>query len=156
MARTFDRRYYRSPRQLWDDARWLLRNRASAGAVDRAFRERLMLAVTSVNRCRYCAAFHAHAARLTGVSAEEAEILLQGRVADAPAREVPALLYALHWAEQDGRPDASLRRQLGEQYGAESAAAIEFALRAIRLGNLAGNTWDAMLHRLSGGRLGAD
>jgi AhpD family alkylhydroperoxidase len=113
-----------------------------------------MLTVTSVNRCRYCAAFHDGAARLAGASAEEAALLLHGSVGQAPPSEIPALLYALHWAERDGQPPPTLTEELASHYGAGTAAAITFALHAIRVGNLLGNSWDALLYALSGGRFG--
>ena len=68
--------------------------------------------------------------------------------------QLPALLYAQHWAETDARPDAAARRVLLETYGPEQAEAVEVALRTIRIGNLAGNTLDYLLHWVSRGRWG--
>jgi alkylhydroperoxidase family enzyme len=107
-----------------------------------------------VNRCRYCASFHAEVARLSGLTAEEIALLLEGSIEGAPAAELPALLYARHWAEAGGQAPPELRAELEAHYGADNATAIERALRTIWVGNLLGNSWDAMLFRLSGGRLG--
>jgi hypothetical protein len=76
--------------------------------------------------------------------------------AGSPSEEVPALLYAQHWAEADGEPDQVVRQRLVEQYGEEAAAGIELVLRMIRMGNLLGNTWDYVLYRISFGRWGAE
>jgi AhpD family alkylhydroperoxidase len=114
-----------------------------------------MLAVTAVNDCRYCDYYHARAALTAGLSDQEVAALRDGVVDEAPAEQVPALLYAQHWAETNGRPDPAARQRLLDTYGAEKTAAIETILRMIRVGNLLGNTTDYILFRLSGGRLGA-
>ena len=124
------------------------------GLVSARFRERLMLAVTAVNQCRYCAYFHAQESLRAGLSAEEIRRLQAGSFDDAPAEELPALLYAQHWAETNGRPDPGARQHILATYGAERTAAIETVLRLIRTGNLLGNTGDWLLFRLSFGRLG--
>ena len=119
-----------------------------------SFRERLMLAVTTVNQCRYCSYAHAREALAAGISQAEIEALASGMFENSPPEELPALLYAQHWAEMDGVPDASVRQQVVEHYGEEEVALIELALRMIRMGNLSGNTFDYLLHRLSFGRFG--
>jgi AhpD family alkylhydroperoxidase len=152
---TFRRRHYRSPAELWEDLRRLAALRAS-GTVSPALRERLMLVVTSVNRCRYCAAFHTKAAQLSGLTAVEIALLLEGATEGAPAAELPALLYARHWAEAGGQASPELQAALAAHYGADGAAGIERVLRTIWVGNLLGNSWDALLFQLSGGRLGQE
>lgn len=149
----FHRRHYRNPRELWRDLRQLLALPRTA-SVSHAMRERVMLVVTSVNRCRYCASFHREVARLSGLSAEEIALLLDGSTSKAPVEELPALIYAHHWAEAGGTASPSLRAELAQQYGAAQAHAIERVLRTIWIGNLLGNSWDAILFGLSGGRLG--
>jgi len=113
-----------------------------------------MLLVTSVNRCRYCASYHAQAAQLSGLTAEEVALLLDGSTQDVPAAELPALQYALHWAEAAGKPSPDLRQQLAAHYGPDQANAIERMLRMVWIGNLLGNSWDAILFWISRGRLG--
>ncbi len=153
-SRPFRRRHYRSVAQLWHDLRQLAALRAQPhAAVSPVFRERLMLVVTSVNQCRYCAAFPARAAQLSGIRPGEVALLLGGELQHAPEYELPALLYARVWAEADGAPDRNLVAQLIVIYGSDLAAGIELMLRAIRIGNLLGNTGDNLLFRLSGGRL---
>jgi len=71
-----------------------------------------------------------------------------------PADELPALLYARHWAEDNARPDARAEKQLMDVYGVDKAEAIEVILRLIRMGNLTGNTADYVLSRLMFGLLG--
>lgn len=154
-SRRFRRRYYRSAAQLWHDLRQLAALRAQAHApVNPALRERLMLVVTSVNQCRYCAVFHARAAQLSGIMPSEIALLLGGEFQHASEFELPALVYARRWAEAAGTPDRILTAQLVICYGSELAAGIELLLRVIQIGNLLGNTGDYLLFQISGGRLG--
>jgi len=125
-------------------------------SLDPAFRERLMLAVTAVNDCRYCSYSHARQALTLGVTPAEIEALAGGEFNGCPPEELPALLYAQHWAEMDGDPDPAARLRVSIIYGDQKADVIELALRVIRIGNLGGNTLDHILHRLSFGRLGID
>ena len=113
-----------------------------------------MLAVTAVNRCRYCSYYHAKEALSAGLSTQEIQQLDNGDLAVAPDDELPALLYAQHWAEQDAHPDPAIRQKLVTTYGDAKAEAIETILRLIRTGNLGGNTLDYWLYRLSFGRCG--
>ena len=119
-----------------------------------AFRERLMLAVTAVNGCRYCSHVHAREALLAGVSEREVEALLSGVVDDCPSEEEAVVFYAQHWAETDANPDPEARQKLAEAYGDDTAGDIELVLRMIRVGNLTGNTWDYFLYHISFGRWG--
>jgi AhpD family alkylhydroperoxidase len=151
----FRRRHYHSAAQFWYDLRQLAALRAQPhAAVSPALRERLMLVVTSVNQCRYCAAFHTRAAQLSGIMASEIALLLGGEFQHAPEFELSALVYARNWAEAAGAPDCRLAAQLVVRYGSDLAAGIELMLRAIQIGNLLGNTADYLLFRISGGRLG--
>jgi len=156
----FDRRTYHSPRQLLHDIRSVARRRSDVRSLihgetlSAAFRERLMLAVTEVNQCRYCAYYHARQALVEGLSEDELQALTEGQFDNSPIEERPALLYAQHWAEADGSPDEEARARIVELYGSEIADAIDLALRVIRIGNLMGNTWDGLLYRVSLGRWG--
>ena len=125
------------------------------GLISRPFRERLMLAVTAVNGCRYCSYLHAKEALKSGITAEEIRGLLAGDVANCPQDEAVAVAYAQHWAESDTHPDSEAIQRLQQMYGREKADAIHLVLRMIRLGNLLGNSWDYLIYRVSFGRKGA-
>jgi AhpD family alkylhydroperoxidase len=158
---SFRRRVYHGPGELLADLRAILADRdllraAMRGGLDAAFRERLMLVVTGVNGCRYCSYAHARQALVEGISPEEIARLGDGTFHGSPSEELPALLYAQHWAETDGAPDAEARTIVEGTYGKAALAQIEIVLRMIRVGNLLGNTWDYVLHRLTLGRLGGD
>jgi AhpD family alkylhydroperoxidase len=156
-----ERRIYHSLSELLADFRAIMSQRKQIRSLMRgevipqSLRERLMLVVTAVNRCRYCSYAHAREALSTGISQAEIEALASGMFEDSPPEEVPALLYAQHWAEMNGEPEAPVREQLVERYGERVVEMMELALRMIRAGNLSGNTFDYLLHRVSFGRLGA-
>jgi AhpD family alkylhydroperoxidase len=118
------------------------------------FRERLMLAVTSVNKCRYCSYAHTRRALMEGIPHDEIRELDGGTFRRSPADELPALLYAQHWSENSGVPEPEARAKLIETYGLEKTQAIELSLRLIQMGNLMGNTFDLFLNRISFGRWG--
>jgi AhpD family alkylhydroperoxidase len=119
-----------------------------------AFRERLMLAVTGVNQCRYCLYGHTRQALKLGISQEELRELCLGTFDQSPSEELPALLYAQHWAETGGAVDAEARECLQDTYGVQKAQSIEISLRLIQMGNLLGNTFDYVIYRASFGRWG--
>lgn len=153
-ASAFRRRYYHNAAQLWHDLRQIVAQRGQPDApVSTALRERLMLVVTSVNQCHYCARFHAQAAQLNGLPPDEIALLLGGNLHHVPTAELPALIYAQRWAEAGGATGEDYN-QLVAVYGLAQAAAMERVLRIIWVGNLLGNSWDYLLFRLSGGRFG--
>ena len=112
-----------------------------------------MLAVTSVNNCRYCSYFHTKQALKSGLTPDEIDQLLSGDIGNCPENEAVALLYAQHWAESDTHADPKATEKLQETYGVEKAEAIHVMLRMIRLGNLLGNSFDYALNRISFGKL---
>lgn len=155
---TFRRRHYRDPRHFLRDLGRVLRHGGQAlrlaRGLDAGFRERLMLVVSGVNRCRHCAYGHGILARGVGLTANEISALLAQDLRGCREHELPALRHAIHFAESDGLPTAAAREELISCYGADSARLIEVACLLIQIGNRVGNTWDWLLCRVSGGRLG--
>jgi AhpD family alkylhydroperoxidase len=153
--KTFNRRLYRNPGEFLHDVRVLLSSRehirAMMRGLDPAFRERLFLAVTQVNGCRYCSFFHAQQALTHGIPEEEIRAIGDGLLDGCPAQELTALCYAQHWAETNAHPLPEACARLVETYGEGTTAQIDLALRMIRVGNLTGNLLDYILFRLSFG-----
>jgi AhpD family alkylhydroperoxidase len=153
--KTFNRRLYRNPGEFLHDVRVLLSSREQIRAMmrglDPAFRERLLLAVTQVNGCRYCSFFHAQQALTHGIPEEEIRAIGDGLLDGCPAQELTALCYAQHWAETNAHPLPEARARLLDTYGEGTTAQIDLALRMIRVGNLTGNLLDYILFRLSFG-----
>jgi AhpD family alkylhydroperoxidase len=125
------------------------------GLISPAFRERLMLAVTAVNGCRYCSYFHSRQALKSGISTEEIRELLAGDVANCPQDEAVAVAYAQHWAESNAHPEPEAVERLQQTYGPGKAESVHLILRMIRMANLLGNSWDYLIYRISFGRRGA-
>jgi AhpD family alkylhydroperoxidase len=157
----FKRRIYHSLSEVVADLKAIMARRDQmkplmrGELIDAAFRERLMLAVTAVNGCRYCSYLHAKQALVEGMSSEEVKALQDGELANSPTEELAALLYAQHWAETRGKPEPAARRRVTERYGEEMVEAMELALRTIQMANLLGNTMDYTLYRVSFGRWGS-
>ena len=158
-TRKFTKRTY----SLWEllaDISFLTKNIRDVRRIMReklissAFRERLMLSVTSVYGCRYCCWAHTREALRSEIDPKEITGLLTGSVENCPEEEALALLYAQHWADSNARPDPEATRRLEEAYGAETANIINMVLRIVRVGNLWGNSWDCFLYRVSFGRWG--
>jgi AhpD family alkylhydroperoxidase len=160
-VRAFRRRTYSGPADFLRDVRFLIGSRSlvkeamQSGAISFGFRERLMMVVTEVNGCRYCRWYHSAQSIKAGLSEEELRALYEGQIPDgAPAEEIPALVYARHWAQTNAVPDPEAARNLALTYSNDRAAMINVILRMIRAGNLMGNTLDWLLNRISFGRLG--
>lgn len=138
------------------DIAWMLRHlediRAAhrAGRVDKAFAERIMLAVTHVNGCRYCDYFHARQALAVGIDEAELQRMYAGEFGHLPPEQTVAIAFAQHFAEQEGRPVPDARRQMQAYYGPDIARDIIVYIHMITMGNLLGNSADALLFRLRG------
>jgi len=156
----FKKRIYKNLKDVFSDLWFPIRNRSRLREITRkklispAFRERLMLAVTAVNGCRYCSYFHTKQALKSGITAEEIRGLLAGDVANCPQDEAVAVIYAQHWAESDAHPDPEAVKRLQQTYGREKTEAINSILRMIRMANLLGNSWDYLIYRISFGTKG--
>jgi len=156
----FKKRKYKNLKDALSDLWFPIRNGGRLREITRkelispTFQERLMLAVTAVNGCRYCSYFHTKQALKSGIAAEEISGLLAGDVANCPQDEAVAVAYAQHWAESDAHPDPEAVKRLQQTYGQERMEAIHSILRMIRMANLLGNSWDYLIYRISFGRKG--
>lgn len=160
-SKSFTRRYYNRLGVIISDTKVIISKRKQikslmrSGNISNAFRERIMLTVTEVNGCRYCQYAHAKMGLDAGLAKDEIKALASGSFHNCPEDEVPALLYAQHWAENNGQPDMVTRQKVVELYDEVTVEDMELAMRMIRMGNLLGNTWDYVLFRLSFGKLGS-
>lgn len=155
MSSSFNRRIYTfsafqaDVQQIFDHIDDL-RQASRSGRVSRAFAEKIMLVVTSVNGCRYCSYGHSRAALAAGVSETELQNLLALDLGTFPLHEVTALTFAQHYAEAKSLPDPIAWQRVVNYYGKETAQDILVYLRMITFGNLLGNTFDALLSRFAG------
>jgi AhpD family alkylhydroperoxidase len=156
MKQAFDKRVYTAGRFLLDVGYVLSRVPRIIGAysskrVPWPMAEKIMLAVTAVNDCKHCARFHGALAQLSGVEAEEIKALLQMEIgAQVSDYERPALQFAQEYAQTEGLPAQANLQELERFYGNAVARDIVLYLRMICVGNLTGNTFDALLARIKG------
>ncbi|MFN2340866.1 MAG: carboxymuconolactone decarboxylase family protein [Halanaerobium sp.] len=156
----FSKRTFRSFSEFIREFKFILKNRDKIGELEKGklisdqFRQRIMMAVTEVNGCRYCSYYHSKQALKAGISSEELDSLLAGKIKNCPDKEKIALIYAQHWAEKQGKPEQEWKQKLKSEYGAEKAEIINLAVRMINFGNLSGNTFDYLLFKLSFGFFG--
>lgn len=120
------------------------------GRVSKAFMERIMMAVTEVNGCRYCSYFHSQVALKAGMEKQEIERTLVGDFDMAPAEELAALYFAQHYAETAGKPQAEALHCLIDTYGEAKSRDILAYIRAIMVGNAWGNMFDSLRLRVKG------
>ena len=117
--------------------------------VSKAFSERIMLAVTEVNGCRYCSYYHTSLALKAGLREGEVQGILSGDLSSAPAEETVALLFAQHYAETEGHPEEKACQRLLETYGPETTTDILAVIRTIMVGNVYGIMIEAVKSRLT-------
>ncbi len=156
MHKHFDRKIYTGS-LLLSDIGFLISNISKLTKIsknkyiNKAFVERIMTVTTAVNGCTYCEWFHAKQALDSGISESEIKNMMKLQFeADASDFEIMALLYAQHYAETNRKPNAEMTEKLFKYYGDKTANDILLIIRMIYLGNLAGNTWDAILSRFKG------
>ena len=156
VSKQYNRRLYVSPKQYIAAVMDILNHtsdlkRASRSKrVDHAFAEKIMLAVTQVNDCRYCNYGHTKSALQAGVPQEEIARIATGELGEFPEDEATAFFFGQHYAEAEGQPDPLALQRFVDCYGKEKADDILAYIRMIMFGNLMGNTFDAFLNRFRG------
>ena len=120
------------------------------GRVDKGFREQLMVAVAYQNQAPYCNWTHRSWASAHGVTDDELGNIEELHFDELDPRVATAVAYvralvSSNW--QDAPRD--LRQQMLEYFTWRELEDIELIARAMDISNRTGNTWDAMLSRLS-------
>jgi len=128
----------------------LLKKAKAAGKMNKAFLERIMLAVTEVNGCAMCSYYHTKVALEEGFSAEEIRAMLGGSFADVPQEELSGVLFAQHYADQRGKPARESWERITQEYGETGAYGILAVTRMIMMGNAVGFPCGSFLLRFRG------
>ncbi|MDA3853021.1 MAG: carboxymuconolactone decarboxylase family protein [Bacteroidales bacterium] len=118
--------------------------------ISKTFNERINLAITQVNGCKLCSYAHTKLALRSGIKQDEIQYLLTGGLDQAPKEEVEALLFAQHYAESKGLPDAAIVTKLNATYSKKEVSDIMSIIYFMTLTNLQGNTIEALTLRLNG------
>lgn len=119
-------------------------------AISKDLQQKILLAVTQVNGCRYCSYLHAKHALESGMSEDEIKTLLEGEVGKVESEESKALMFAQHYAETRANPDTSSVQKLYDTYGKEKADDIIRVIQKIMTGNTHGIAVDLLQSRLKG------
>jgi len=114
------------------------------------FIERIMLAVTEVNRCEMCSYAHTKMALEAGMSNEEIQKMLSGVITDIPADQLPAVMFAQHYADSRGKPSNESWNRVLEVYGLSKAQGILGTIRVIMIGNALGIPMGSFVNRFRG------
>jgi len=114
------------------------------------FIERIMIAVTEVNGCDICSYAHTKMALEIGMGDEEIKALLSGVIDDIPTDELPAVLFAQHYADKRARPSKKSWERITEDYGQKKAMGILGAIRIIMVGNVFGIPSSSFFNRFKG------
>ena len=119
----------------------------------KALREKVMLGVTAINDCRYCAWGHSHWAISQGVPLEAVNQILSNQddslQANDPA-EAAAILFGQHYAEHLDEIDPESVKNLRNYFSQAEVREIVGYVFFITFTNLSGNTVDALLERIRG------
>jgi len=127
-----------------------LKRARRSGEMTTPFMERVMLAVTEVNGCALCSYYHTRVSLENGMSAEEIKGMLGGEFADVPEVELPAVLFAQHYADTRGKPSKQAWERILVVYGETGAYGILAATRMIMMGNVFGIVWGSFFNRFRG------
>ncbi len=112
------------------------------------FIERIMLAVTEVNKCEMCSYAHTKMALEAGLTKQEIEELLEGESSEVPMEERTALLFAQHYADSRAYPSEKFWETLVNNYGEVKAKGILGVIRTITLGNAIGIPFGSLVNRI--------
>lgn len=118
--------------------------------LSKQFSERVMLAVTEVNDCPACSYGHTKISLEAGMSNEEIKNMLSGVHNEVPSDQLPAVMFAQHYADYRGKPTEMAWNQVVEVYGKQRAEAILANVRMIMFGNAYGIAWGSLINRFKG------
>ncbi len=121
-----------------------------SGLVDEKLRERIMLAVTGVNKCEMCSYAHTKMAFDAGLTEDEIKAYLDYEVKGVPLEDAKAVMFAQHYADCRGRVSVKAWRELVRAYGIKKARGILAAIRFIMFGNATGIIAGSIKNRLKG------
>jgi len=119
----------------------------------KAVREKVMLGVTAINDCRYCAWGHSHWAAAQGIPLEEVNEILSSQVGSLEASdpaEAAAILFGQHYAEQLDEIEPESVQNLRNFFSEAQVQEILGHVFLMTFTNLSGNTVDVLLERIRG------
>lgn len=149
MTDDFKKRFFSRPGDFIRESRRIgkhvktVKKIRSTHELDKRLREKIMLAVCTVNKCRNCSYLHTKTTLESGVSDAEIKQLLKGELGDFPEEEAAALAYAQHIAEYGDQASPKAREEAVAHYGPEKTLLIEHYAMRVHIGNMICNTVEA-------------
>jgi len=116
--------------------------------IDKVFRSQIMVAVSSVNKCRVCSYVHTKGLIKSGISNEELKDILDGSFENLTEEISLALIFAQHYADQVGKYDQEAFNKIIDYYGKEYAYGIMTTIKIIMFGNTNGIALTNLSNRL--------
>lgn len=107
-------------------------------SINKAFVERVMLAVTEVNGCTLCSYQHTGVALKAGLTREEIRQILDGELMNVKEDEIIGILFGKHVADQRGLFDKETYERMTQEYGEDRALGVLGAVRIIMFTNIIG------------------
>jgi AhpD family alkylhydroperoxidase len=127
----------------------LIRSWSKKKRINKAFRERIMLAISGVNGCAMCSFVHTKIALAEGIPATQIKQVLGGDFADIPVAEAVGVLYAQSYAAGKEVIDATSYQRLVQEYGDDKAHCIQQVCNIITFTTIMGITLDGIKQRLT-------
>lgn len=127
-----------------------LKRGKKAGIFDDKFQERIMLAVTNVNKCAMCSYAHTEMALKAGLAQEEINAFVEGDFPDIPDEQVKAVLFGQHYADMRGKPKRAMWEEILKVYGKDLSYCILAAIRIMMFGNAIGIVIGSIRSRFKG------
>ena len=119
--------------------------------IEAGFREELMLAVSTLNDCKYCAWGHHEWAHAAGISEEELDHIEHGDPEGIDRAKWVAITYVVSFISLDkSNVPSELTQEMRANYSAREIKEIELIAKIMDVSNRAANTWDALQSRLKG------
>jgi AhpD family alkylhydroperoxidase len=119
--------------------------------IEAGFREELMLAVSKLNDCKYCAWGHHEWAHAAGIAEDELDHIEHGDSEGIDRAKWVAISYVVSLVSSEFKhvPD-DLTQEMQANYTENEIKEIILVARIMDIANRGANTWDAMLSRLHG------
>ncbi len=107
-----------------------------------------MLAVTEINGCEICDAFHSKEAEKLGIDLAISSNMVIGKINIATSKEDLAIDFAKNYTENNRKTDEEKWKKLVENFGIEGAKGVLGVVRVITFGNASGIAFGALTNRI--------
>jgi AhpD family alkylhydroperoxidase len=119
--------------------------------IEAGFREELMLAVSKLNDCKYCAWGHHEWAHVAGISEDELDRIEHGDPEGINRVKWVAITYVIALVSSEYKQvPPELQQEMQANFSKNEIREIALVAKIMDVGNRAANTWDALLSRLNG------